>query len=138
MATHVLGLGTVVSVDEDDSGATFTAVTLVIDATPPGRERQEVDKTVLTDTLETANAGIELASHFTFTQYWHPKDTVHASLDTLFGSKTQVIFTIAYANSADTDSFEGIVVKLEPEQIVKDKHIGRKVTVRRNTAITRT
>jgi hypothetical protein len=138
MATSILGLGTVVSVDDDDSGTTFTAVTLVIDATPPGRERQEVDETHLTSTLEVAEMGIETASYFEFTQYWEPEDTVHAAIDTLFGSKTQVIWTIGYANSTTTDTFEGKVQMLGPEQITKEQKVKRKVKIRRLTAITRT
>jgi hypothetical protein len=138
MATPMLGLGSVIKVDEDDSGATLTTVTLVIKATPPAREREMVDKTALADTLETSAGGVEKASSFMFTQYWEPEDTQHASIDTLFDSKNQVLWNIVYANTSTTDSFEGIVEKLEPTELVNNQHNQRNVTVRRQTAITRT
>lgn len=138
MASKYIGLGTVMSVDEDDSGSAFTAITLCINGTPPARKRERIDGTVLSDTLATYELGIEQHSEFTFTQFWEPEDTVHASLDTLFGAKTQVIFTITYTTTATVDTFEGKVSDLEPAEFVHNSIYQRKVTVQRNTAITRT
>lgn len=138
MATPILGLGTVVKVDENDDGNSHTAVTLVINATPPPREYQPVDKTALIDTLETSTPGVEMASDFTFTQYWEPEDTQHASIDTLFGAKTVVEWQVVYANTSTTDEFEGYVLKMEPQPINNGVHVQRTVTIRRVSAITRT
>jgi hypothetical protein len=76
-------------------------------------------------------------SEFTFTQLLDPIDTQHASLDTLFGAKTSVIWTITYT-STEVDSFEGYVSALEPAALTKDGLCSRKVTVQRKTATTRT
>lgn len=138
MASRYIGLGTVFNVDEDDSGSTFTAITLVITGTPPPRTRELIDGTALSDTLATYEAGIEQHSQYVFTQFWEPEDTVHASLDTLFGAKTQVIFTINYTTGNTTDSFEGFVSGLEPQPIVHNGIYQRQVTIQRKTAITRT
>lgn len=139
MATKQIGLGTLVKVDEDDSGATFTTCTVIMDVSPPKRERELVDQTALADTLQTYAAGIEKHSEFSFTQYWHPTDTQHASIDTLFGSKTEVIWNIVYPFSSPiTDSFEGFVSGLEPSTIKHNEMITRKVTIQRTTATTRT
>jgi len=138
MATKQIGLGTLVKVDEDDSGSTFTTCTILMDTTPPKRERELVDQTALTDTLQTYAAGIEKHSEFSFTQYWHPTDTQHASIDTLFGAKTEVIWNIVYPFSSPiTDSFEGFVSSLEPSTIKHNEVISRKVTIQRTSAITR-
>jgi hypothetical protein len=137
MASKYLGLGTLFKVDEDDSGSTFTTITLCIDGTPPARKRVRIDGTTLDATLSTYELGMEDFSEFTFTQLWDPIDTQHASLDTLFGAKTVVIWTITYT-STEVDSFEGYVSALEPTTLTKDGLCSRKVTVQRKTATTRT
>lgn len=137
MAAHQLGLGTVVSVDENDGGSVFTACTLVTAAKPPGRKRVRIDKTTLTDTLATDGAGIEDKSDFELTQYWEPNDTQHESIDTLFGAKTEVLWNIVYVDGT-TDSFNGVVMDIDPEEIQKDKYLMRKVVIHRTGAITRT
>lgn len=137
MASKYLGLGSVFSVDENDSGSVFTAITLCVDGTPPARKRVRIDGTVLSETLSTYELGMEDFSEFTFTQLWDPLDTVHASIDTLFGAKTVVIWTITYT-STEVDSFEGYVSAMEPQTLTKDGLNSRKVTVQRKTAITRT
>lgn len=137
MASKYLGLGTLFKVDEDDSGSTFTTITLCIDGTPPKRSRVRIDATGLTDTLSTYKMGMEDFSEFSFTQFWDPLDTQHVSLDTLFGAKTQVIWTITYT-STEVDSFEGFVSELSPTTVAKDQLLQRKVVVQRKTATTRT
>jgi hypothetical protein len=137
MAGKWLGNGTLVKVDEDDSGSTFTTCTLVVDCTPPARKRVRIDGTVLADTLSTYELGMEDFSEFGFNHLWDPLDTQHVSFDTLFGSKTVVIWTITYTSS-EVDSFEGYVSALEPQTLTKDGLNSRKVTVQRKTATTRT
>lgn len=137
MASKYLGLGTIFKVDEDDSGSTFTTITLCVDGTPPARKRVRIDGTTLDATLSTYELGMEDFSEFTFTQLWDPIDTQHASIDTLFGSKAVVIWTITYT-STEVDSFEGYVSALEPSPLTKDSLNARKVTVQRKSANTRT
>jgi hypothetical protein len=137
MASKWLGLGTLFKVDDDDSGSTFSTLSLAIDGTPPARKRVRIDATALSDTLSTYKMGMEDHSEFSFTQFWDPLDTLHAAIDTLFANKTQVIWTITYTSS-EVDSFEGFVSALEPTTITKDGLLQRKVTVQRKTATTRT
>lgn len=138
MASKYIGLGTLLKVDEDDSGSAFTTITLVVNGTPPARKRERIDGTSLSDTLATYELGIEQHSEFKFTQFWEPEDTVHASLDTLFASKASVIFQIVYTTGGTTDQFEGKVADLEPQQFVHNSIYMRDVTIVRDTAITRT
>ena len=137
MAAHQLGLGTVVSVDENDGGTGFTACTLVVDTKPPVRERELIDKTTLDGTLSTYSMGIEKHSEFSYTQYWEPGDTQHESVDTLFVSKNPVLWNIVYVDGT-TDSFECVVSKMDPGVIKVNEHLTRAVTMQRTGAITRT
>ena len=137
MASKWLGNGTLVKVDEDDSGSTFTTCTLIVDCTPPKRSRVRIDGTVLADTLSTYELGMEDFSEFSFNHLWDPLDSQHVSFDTLFGSKASVIWTITYTSS-EVDSFEGYVSELAPATVAKDGLLSRKVTVQRKTATTRT
>jgi 2-keto-3-deoxy-galactonokinase len=132
---RTLGLGTLVKVDDDDSGSTFTTVSLVTNLTPPGRKRVRVDGTALADTLATDEAGIEDKSDFVYNHFHEPNETNANLMDTLFGAKTQVIFTITYA-STDVETFEGIVMGLQQAQIVQDNLLAREVTIHRRTAST--
>ncbi len=136
MASKWLGHGTLFKMDEDDSGSVFTAITLAIDGTPPGRKRVRIDATSLTDTLSTYKMGMEDFSEFSFNQFWDPLDTQHVSCDTVFAAKTVIIWTITYT-SGEVDSFEGFVSELTPATVAKDQLLMRKVTVQRKGAITR-
>lgn len=143
MASKLLGLGTVVSVDENDGGSGFTTCTLVLSCTPPNRKRARIDGTSLSDTLATYEGGIEEHSEFSFTQFWEPEDTQHASLDTLFASASltagKVLWNIVYvASPGTTDSFEGWISDLEPQTITASGLVQRNVTIQRTSAITRT
>jgi hypothetical protein len=139
MATKYIGLGTVFKVDENDDGNSHTTITLVVTGTPPGRTRELVDGTSLSDTLSTYEAGIEQHSQMVFTQFWEPGDTQHESLDTLFGSKAVVEWQIVYTTGTPkTDEFEGFVSGLEPQAIVHNGIYQRQVTIQRKSATTRT
>lgn len=132
MATKQIGLGTVVKVNA-------ASITIVVDCTPPARVRADIDQTALDDTLATVAEGIEEASKFMFTQYWHPGDSVHEAIDTLFNSKEEKTINIVYPFTlAVTDAFGGVVCGLEPETVGTNGIIRRKVTINRKTDITRT
>lgn len=132
---RTLGLGTLLAVDDDDSGTVFTTVSLVTNLTPPPRKRVRIPGTALADTLATEEAGIEDISDFTYTHFHEPNETNATLMDTLFGAKTQVKFVITYA-SADIETFEGVVMALEPQQVVSDQLVTRTVTIHRKTAST--
>lgn len=136
MAKQV-ALGTLLKLDHDDN-ATFNNVTLVTGITPPARMRAEIDGKTLGDSLETSLLGIELKSELEFTQHWHPLDTEHEKLDTLFESGDEVPIQIVTPHATPvTDEFTIQVIKLEPEQLTVDGAYKRKVTCQRTSAITR-
>ena len=131
MATKNLGHGAVLTCNAVE-------VTLITDATPPGKKRVLIDGSTLTDALATYEAGVEDFSEYTFNQFWEPGDTVHEGIDTLFGSKAEVAFTIAYNDTGvTTETFNGVVSDLEPAPIQKDGLLMRKVTVQRTGSIGR-
>ena len=139
MANKLLGLGTVIKVDENGDGDAHTTVTLVVNATPPARERELIDGTALADSLATYEAGIEMHSEFTFTQFWEPGDTQHESIDTLFGNKNVVQWQILYTSTpAKTHTFTGFVSRLAPNTIEVNGLLMREATVQRKSAITPT
>jgi hypothetical protein len=131
MASKLLGNGSVATCNA-------VTITLLLDATPPSRKRVNIDGSVLSDTLATYEAGIEDFSEYVFNHYWEPGDSVHEGIDTLFGSKAEVAFTIIYSDSSTTtETFNGKVSDLEPQPITKDGLLSRKVTVQRTGAISR-
>ena len=134
-AVQRLGLSTVLSVDDDDSGSGYTTIQLVTEVTPPGRKRARIEKTTLTDTLATDDMGIELQSDMETTLFWDPNETNNNIFETLFAAKTEVLWKIAFSSSV-TAVFNGIIAELAPEAIKKDNHVMRKVTIHRTGAIT--
>ena len=138
MATKHVALGTIIQVDTA-GGSSYTTITLAIDATPPNRTWVKVDQTALSDTLATFAPGIEDHSEWMFNQYWHPNDTMHASLDTVAAAKTDCAWKITYPFSSPmSDTFSGWISELSPAVLQTNGMIMRKVTAQRTTAITRT
>jgi hypothetical protein len=127
---RVLGLGTLNKVDDDDSGSGYTTLSLMTSITPPPRRRVRVPGTALEDTLATEGAGIEDVSDYEFTHWYDPG----ATNDTIV-AKTAVLWQITYAD-AGTETFEGIVMAIEPQPVVSDQYLSRKVVVHRTGAIT--
>lgn len=139
MAVKQIALGSILKTDHN-SDATFESMTLVRQVTPPPRTRKKVsDSNALGDTLETPELGIEAESEMEFVQFWQPGDSEHEKLDTLFGSKaTFAVQLVTTHGTPVTDEFTAKVVSLEPEPWTVDGLYGRKVTLQRRSAITRT
>lgn len=134
----VLGYGTVVKVDDDDSGSGFTTVGGSKEITPPAKEWFEVDGTTLDDAFEVMDPGIAKSGQFTFTQIWIVNSTNHQILDTLHAAKTKVLWQVVYPQGTPvTDQFEGWVQKLAPAVKGNNEYWTREVTVRQTTAISR-
>jgi hypothetical protein len=132
---RVLGLGTANAVDDDDSGATYTTLSLCTTLTAPPRRRVRVDNVALSDTLATQAAGIEDVSDYEFTHYYDPGATNDTIMGTLFGTKNPILFQITYAD-AGTETFEGIVMELQPLPVVHNQNMMRKVVIHRTGSIT--
>lgn len=138
MASKQIALGTILKTDHN-TDATFESMTLVDQITPPARTREEIEGKSLGDTLDVPLLGIEAPSRLEFTQYWHPGDSEHEKLDTLFGSKAEFDLQVVTPHSTPvTDEFSGQVVSLSPEQLTPSGAYKRQVVVLRTTAITRT
>lgn len=132
---EVLGLATVNAVDDNDSGSVFTTLSVMTTITPPPRTRERVPNTALESTLEVFAAGIEAASDYEFTHFYDPGATNDTIMKTLFDAKTAVLYQITYAD-AGTETFEGIVMGMEPQPIVRGERLSRKITVHRTGSIT--
>lgn len=138
MADRQVSLGSVVKLDHDDN-ATFDAVGLITNVSPPPRTRQRVNAMVLGDDLETDKMAAEAISDMTITQLWHPGDTEHEKIDTLFDSKDEVSWQIITPHSTPVvDEFVGVVASLDPSPREAGNMIARDFTVHRVSAITRT
>lgn len=138
MADKQLGLGALVKIDPVPTSS-FTTQGLTVSIDPPKRSREKVDGTALADTLSTYELGIEEHSTFEFMQFWHPGDTNHQVVDTLFDNNTEADFQIIYPfENLVTDEFSGKVSGIAPETVAKNGVISRKVTVERTSAIART
>ena len=129
-----LGLGTIIKVDDDDSGTVFTSISLSLEGTPPNRTRRKIAGEVLGDTLATYMFGIEDYSEVKFTVYCEINDTQHAMLRTLFGAKTQVLWNFTYA-SADIETAEYVISDIVPRQFGVDSLLAEEVTLQRMTAM---
>lgn len=138
--TRYLGLGTILAVEREDSEASDgngNRITLVVSGTPPARERELIDQTVLADELATNLLGIEMHSELSFTQYWVPGDEDHEYIDEIFDGKDIVEWEIRYTNGV-VDTFDGAVSRIAPETIERGNTYTREVVVQRMSAITRT
>lgn len=134
---RTLGLGTVIAVDDDDSGSVFTTISLAVTATPPGRRRERIPATALADTFATTEPGIELESEYSFEHYYEPNETNGNLITTLFANKTKVLWQITYASS-DVEAFEGWVSDIEVMPIVTNELLKRRVTIQRSGSISYT
>lgn len=135
----VLGYGTLVKVDDDDSGTTFTTIGYVKEITPPDLEWNEVDGTTLDDAIEKMDPGIQKASEFTFSQIEIINSTNHQLINTLFTNKTKVLWQVVYPQgTAVTDQFEGWVKKISRSVKGPNEYWMREVTVKITSTVTRT
>lgn len=135
----VLGYNSIVKVDDDDSGTTFTTLTGTTSITPPDKEWNKVDGTTLDDAREVSRNGIEKATDFVFSQIWLVKSTNHEIIDTLYASANPVKWQVIYPQGTTvTDEFEGWVSKVTAAVKGPNEYWTREITVTTTSAITRT
>jgi hypothetical protein len=136
---RVLGYGSVVSVDDNDSGSVFTVLSGCTSITPPDKEWFKVDGSTLDDAFEVIRGGTQKATEFVFAQVWIVKSTNHEIIDTLFGTKNPVLWNVVYPQgTAVTDSFEGYVSKVTAAVKGPNEYWMREITVQATSLITRT
>jgi len=147
-----IGMGMIVEMDPA-GGTSYSAITMAINCTPPGREREIADGGVLGENFHVPVQGREAASEVTIAQFWEPGDTDHELIDTAFdgsgGSGSQSIgdvvsFRFVYPHDgtasgsvAPTDAFSGFIKNIGPQSIEVTGTIRREVTIQRTTDITR-
>ena len=138
MATKKAGHGAKVYVDHDED-LTYTKIDNVVKITPPTPTRDEVDMTVLESTvMEPDPADPPDMGEFSFDFNWHPTDTNHELLDTLFNSGAKVPWRVEFPFATPvTDTFTGWVKNLTPGDLESKTAIRRTCTVRVTSAITR-
>lgn len=135
---RVLGYGSVVSVDDNDSGSVFTVLTGCTSITPPDKEWNKVDGSTLDDAFDVLRGGTQKASDFVFAQVWIVKSANHEIPDTLFGTKNPVLWNVVYPQgTVVTDSFEGWVSKITAGVKGPNEYWTREITVTSTTLITR-
>lgn len=124
---------------DHDSDATFTVCTQIKNIQPPEPSREDVDVTTLDDTVvKTLPSDPPDYGELSFDQVWHPGDTVHEHVETLFGARTICPWRITYPfSTAKTDTFSGWVKKISPMKLESKEAIKRTVTIRLTTEITR-
>lgn len=137
MADKQIALGTLLKTDIT-TPASFVTHTLVKEITPPPRVREEIDGKDLGDTFDVPLLGIEQVSKMTFKQYWHPGDTEHEKMDTVFGSKVAFDVQIVTPHTVPkTDKFTVKVIGLTPETLSTGGVYSRDVELLRTSSITR-
>jgi hypothetical protein len=132
---RVLGLGTLNKVDDDDSGSTYTTLSLMVNITAPPRRRVRVPGVALEDTLAVDGMGIEDVSDYEFEHFYDPGATNDNIVVTLFAAKTAVLWQITYAD-AGTETFEGVVAEIIPLPISDREYLRRRVVIHRTGSIT--
>ncbi len=138
MASKQISLGTILKTDDDSNGS-FDTMTLVRSITPPPRQRELIDGLVLSDTFDVPLPGIEQSSQMVFEQLWHPNDSEHEKMDTLFASKASFDVQIVTPHTTPvTDEMTVKCVGLEPAALETGGVYARTVTLQRQGAITRT
>jgi hypothetical protein len=129
-------MGAIVKLDHDDD-ASFDVVPGVITATPPPREREDIEGRQLSDTFEVPLMGIELASEFVVTVFYKEDDTEHAKFNTLFTSKANCpIQLITPHASPITKEFEATVKKVVEQEWAANGTLRAEVTFQRTSDVT--
>lgn len=135
MADKSLGLGSLVKVDHD-ADTNYTTVGLTKDFTPPGRDKELVETTTLSDTIKQFAAAIEDGGDLTVMHLWDPTDSNHTMIDTLITNGTTVNWQVVTAHATPiTGQFAGIAYSYTPEKVEVNGVWARTFKVRRTGAI---
>ena len=111
---------------------------------PSSKTRDTVDVTDLDSAIEELiDEDVIKMGPVDVSVYWHPGETNGAIAETLFDEEAQEdrvgVFEIRYPKFTPvvTDTFSGVIVAIEPEEIAMKNAIGRKITIQPTTVITR-
>lgn len=112
---------------------------LVVSITPPARTRQEIEATLLGDTLEVPVLGIEQKSEMVANVCYDKRASNHVALVTAFDAKTELTVQIVTAHTEPvTDEFTAQITKIEEDEMAPGSVYKAKITFVRTGAITST
>lgn len=133
----VRGAGVVFKVTISDS---LTAITQVIDITPPGMTHDTFEVTNLgSDAKQFEKTGIPDSGEVTLTLLYDPANVGHAELLTLFGSEDHNAMAIDLTDvGATVIAFDGLVTGWTPSQVKTDDKLTVDVKIKVNDATTYT
>lgn len=135
-ATRTIGIGYVVKVD---TAGTTTFVTLgkVTKVTPPSTEVADVESTVLADTREHMQAGIQKATEFSFSTLWVNSASTFADLDTACKAKANCNWQFVTPHATpQTHTIKGYIKSVKPMEVSNKESMAFDVTVMTTDAIT--
>jgi hypothetical protein len=134
--TRTLGLGYIVKVD---TAGTTTWVTLgkVTKATPPSTEVESVDTTVLADTREHMQGGIQKATEFSFSTLWVNAATTFSDLDTACKGKNNCNWQFVTPHATpQTHTIKGFIKSVKPLEVSNKESMAFDITVVTTDVIT--
>lgn len=103
------------------------SIALVVNSTPPGRERELVDVTSLDGTLQFYRPGIEKFREYTFDVLY---EEGHEGLISAFESKAEQSCSISFTETAGYSlSFTAFVSKIEYMQVEHNRPLMLRVTL---------
>lgn len=110
----------------------------LINFTPPGASRSEVDTTILEDTIEQfLDTDPPKIDNGSATCQWDPSDTGDAAIDTLFHETDpddrEVEWIIEMPRIAKKITFNARILKLGPQQIAQKTVVTRQIDFRPTT-----
>lgn len=115
--TRTIGLGAVVKFDTA-GGTSWTTPGLITKYKPMGSELEMVDSTVLADTREHFQGGIQKATEIAFTSLWANSATTFATLNTACAAKSNVAWQFVTPHGTpQTHTTKGIIKSIMPTEV---------------------
>jgi hypothetical protein len=127
--TRTIGIGTIVKFDTA-GGSTWTTAGLVTKAKPAATAVEMVDTTVLADTREHMQGGIQKATRTTITMLSANAATTYATLVTAAKAKSNISwqFTTPHA-TPQTFTDKGIIEEIAMEEISNKEGLAFSLTI---------
>lgn len=134
--TRTIGIGSVVKVDTA-GGTSWVTLGKVTKIKPAGTAVEMVDTTVLADTREHMQGGIQKATRITMTMLWVNSATTFADLDTACKAKANANWQfITPHGTPQTHTIKGIIEELQPEEVSVKEGMAFSVTICTTDVIT--
>ena len=132
-----VGATAVLSVDPA-GGASFSQVLGVIVNKLPAQRKENVDVTAIDDTTGDSRQGIEEPGEFSFDIFWDPDDTVHGSLQTLYGSGDSAAWKLVLTDGSSTltITWSGHLVELDRQPVNKSSGLVARIRGFKRGALT--